>query len=58
MPTKTYFFRGCHAKTAKEGNVVEREGCMSVPNFTGNMVRWARIVVNAFNEFGVGYGKV
>ena len=36
----------------KEGNVVGREGCMSVPDFTGNVARWDRIVVNALDEFG------
>lgn len=36
----------------KEGNVVGREGCMSVPDYTGNVARWDRIVVNAWNEFG------
>ncbi len=25
---------------------------MSVPDFTGNVVRWDRIVVNALDEFG------
>ncbi len=36
----------------KEGNVVGREGCMSVPDYTGNVARWDRIVVNALDEFG------
>ncbi len=36
----------------KEGSVVGREGCMSVPDFTGNVERWDRIVVNALDEFG------
>lgn len=36
----------------KEGNVVGREGCMSVPDYTGNVARWDRIVVKALDEFG------
>lgn len=36
----------------KEGSVVGREGCMSVPDFKGNAERWDRIVVNALDEFG------
>jgi peptide deformylase len=38
--------------TDKEGNVVGREGCLSVPDYTGNVARWDRIVVNAFDESG------
>ncbi len=36
----------------REGNVVGREGCMSVPDYTGNVARWDRIVVTALDEFG------
>ena len=36
----------------KEGNVVGREGCMSVPDFTGNVARWDRIMVKSLDEFG------
>ena len=36
----------------KKGNVVGREGCLSVPDFTGNVARWERIVVNALDAFG------
>ncbi len=36
----------------KEGNVVGREGCLSVPDYTGKVARWDRIVVNAVDEFG------
>lgn len=36
----------------QEGNVVGREGCMSVPDFTGNVARWDRIRVKSFDEFG------
>jgi len=36
----------------REGHVVGREGCMSVPDYTGNVARWDRIVVSALDEFG------
>ena len=36
----------------KEGNVVGREGCLSVPDYTGNVSRWERIQVRAFDESG------
>ena len=36
----------------KEGNVVGREGCLSVPDYTGNVARWDRIVVSALDELG------
>jgi peptide deformylase len=36
----------------REGNIVGREGCMSVPDYTGNVARWDRIVVTALDEFG------
>jgi peptide deformylase len=39
--------------TGHEGNVVGREGCMSVPDYTGNVARWDRIVVNALDENGI-----
>ena len=35
-----------------EGSVVGREGCLSVPDYTGNVMRAARIEVVAFNEHG------
>lgn len=38
--------------TAWEGLAVGREGCMSVPDFTGNVVRAERISVLAMNEHG------
>jgi len=38
--------------TAWEGLAVGREGCMSVPDFTGNVVRAERISVQAMNEQG------
>ena len=30
-----------------------REGCMSVPDFTGNVIRAENIVLNAFDEYGI-----
>jgi peptide deformylase len=38
--------------SAHEGNIVGREGCMSVPDYTGNVARWDRIVVNALDASG------
>ncbi len=38
--------------TRWEGLAVGREGCMSVPDFTGNVVRAERISVQALNEQG------
>jgi len=35
-----------------EGMVVGREGCMSVPDFTGNVIRAERIKLLACDEFG------
>ncbi|GAB4357926.1 MAG: peptide deformylase [Gammaproteobacteria bacterium] len=35
-----------------EGLEVGREGCMSVPDYTGNVVRAARIVLEALDEGG------
>ncbi len=35
-----------------EGMVKGREGCMSVPDFTGNVMRAERITVTAFDEWG------
>ena len=36
----------------KEGQQVVREGCMSVPDYTGNVTRAERIVVQFLNENG------
>jgi len=44
--------------SAKEGDVVGREGCMSVPDYTGNVARWDRIVVNAKEGFGIAQNIV
>ncbi len=35
-----------------EGFVVGREGCMSVPDYTGNVIRAERITLEAFDESG------
>lgn len=35
-----------------EGHVLGREGCMSVPDYTGNVVRAERITLEARDEFG------
>jgi len=36
-----------------EGMVVGREGCMSVPDFTGNVIRAEQVKVQALDEAGV-----
>jgi peptide deformylase len=38
--------------TFKEGDVVGREGCLSVPDYTGNVSRSKNIEVTAQNELG------
>jgi peptide deformylase len=38
--------------TAWEGFAMGREGCLSVPDFTGNVIRAERVVVDALDEFG------
>jgi peptide deformylase len=38
--------------TSWEGVAVGREGCLSVPDFTGNVIRAERIRVEARDEFG------
>lgn len=38
--------------TEWEGLAVGREGCLSVPDYTGNVVRAEKIKLNAFNQFG------
>jgi peptide deformylase len=35
-----------------EGAVLQREGCLSIPDFTGNVRRAARVHLRAFDEFG------
>lgn len=38
--------------TEWEGFAVGREGCLSVPDFTGNVIRAERIVLDACDEYG------
>ena len=38
--------------TAWEGMVKGREGCMSVPDYTGNVIRAKKINLSAFDQFG------
>jgi len=38
--------------TEWQGMVMGREGCMSVPDFTGNVIRAEKIVLTAFDEQG------
>jgi peptide deformylase len=38
--------------TEWEGMAMGREGCMSVPDFTGNVIRAENISFTAFDEFG------
>lgn len=37
---------------AWEGSVIGREGCLSVPDYTGNVVRAERITLEACDEYG------
>ena len=38
-----------------EGVVLQREGCLSIPDFTGNVRRAQRIHLRAFDQFGASY---
>ncbi len=38
--------------TRWEGHKLGREGCLSVPDYTGNVIRAERIEIEAFNEIG------
>ena len=38
--------------TEWDGYAVGREGCMSVPDYTGNVIRAERIKLDAFDEWG------
>lgn len=38
--------------TGWQGFVVGREGCLSVPDFTGNVIRAERITLDAYDEYG------
>jgi peptide deformylase len=35
-----------------EGMKIGREGCMSVPDYTGNVIRAEKITLSAYNEQG------
>lgn len=35
-----------------EGVVLQREGCLSIPNFTGNVQRAARVKIRAYDQDG------
>ena len=35
-----------------EGSVIQREGCLSIPDFTANVRRATRVRVKAFDRFG------
>lgn len=37
---------------AMEGGSIQREGCLSIPDFTGNVKRAERVCVRASDEFG------
>ena len=37
---------------ASEGDVLQREGCLSIPDFTGNVQRAARVQVQAHDQDG------
>ena len=37
---------------ASEGDVLQREGCLSIPDFTGNVQRSARVQVQAHDQDG------
>ena len=37
---------------AVEGRTVQREGCLSIPDFTADVARSTRVRVRAFDEFG------
>lgn len=41
--------------TEWDGMAVGREGCMSVPDFTGNVIRAERIALTALNEQGEAF---
>ena len=41
--------------TASEGGVIQREGCLSIPDFTGSVRRAARVQVTAHDRDGSAY---
>jgi peptide deformylase len=38
---------------SQEGDVVQREGCLSIPDLTANVQRSTQVRVKAFDQFGV-----
>lgn len=40
---------------ASQGSITGREGCMSVPDYTGNVVRAQYITVEAYDEYGASH---
>ena len=38
-----------------EGGLIQREGCLSIPDFTANVKRTARVRVKAHDRFGSNY---
>ncbi len=40
---------------AQEGRVVQREGCLSIPDFTANVERAQRVRLEAHDRFGSAY---
>jgi len=43
--------------TAQEGWLIQREGCLSIPDLTGNVGRALRIQVNALDASGRGWTR-
>ena len=41
--------------TATEGTVIQREGCLSIPDFTANVGRAARVRLKTFDQYGSSY---
>ena len=39
----------------REGAIIQREGCLSIPDFTGNVRRAQRIHLKTFDQFGASY---
>lgn len=40
---------------AAEGSIAQREGCLSIPDFTADVRRAARVHIRAFDRFGSSY---
>ena len=43
---------------AADGEVIQREGCLSIPDLTANVRRAARIRLRALDQFGAGFALV